>query len=854
MSGGRRRRSRHRRRVSGARRASSRSARPATDTGRVGRAGPAGEPGDPRGQARAALRGRAARDLAGQAVDVLGSAGRRRPDGPDRAPPDRAADHGEHLDLVAAADGRARHRRTRGAPGDLAVLAPVRRGAAPGPRRRRSPPTGRRGRRLGRRRGHELSRQPDPRPRPDHRTDRPAPLRRDERLPPHRRDHFTSHADPRRRAAHRRRGRRARCGGMVDRRRRADRAGIRSSTAPSSTPARSELVRAMATSGTRVQLALAPAGSGKTTAMRVLAGVWTEAGHDVSGSPPSAAAAAVLAEATGMPSETLAKLDHDLATAARLAARSLRSGRAPWSSSTRPAWPTPSPSTGSSASPPSAARAVRLIGDDQQLAAIGAGGVLRDIATTHGAVRLDEVVRFDDPVEAEASLGLRDGDRSRARVLPRPRPHPHRRQRDRPRRRSSTPGSANSAAGRECLMLAPTRDLVRELNERAHEPPTRGDAAADVQVQLRDGNQASVGDIVLTRRNDRRLGVSGTRLGQERRPLDRHRHPATAASPRATATPACTTVLPAEYVAAHVELGYATTVHAAQGITADVMHGILTGEETRQLLYTMLTRGRAENHLHVITDDLSDDARVHCPASTSNSPPSRSSTASSPATAPRSRRRRLGSRPRRQRRASKTQRRGTPMSVAVRHSAWSLGQTTTRLSNPARSRGSRAFRLRWPSIRDGVRICPRERDSSRTWPARSEAEQMRRCRPGSASTTTSSPRNSARISPCGGPRRASRPTNAPWPVRRRLTIDQRGINGASSASSTAGTTKPSTRGRNGSSRTSAGPMSTRSTSPGNLIGSSGAGSILNACWRGRLPARSRRNSRRRRCPTGFASW
>ena len=47
---------------------------------------------------------------------------------------------------------------------------------------------------------------------------------------------------------------------------------------------------------------------------------------------------------------------------------------------------------------------VRLIGDDQQLAAIGAGGVLRDIATTHGAVRLDEVVRFDDPVEADASL------------------------------------------------------------------------------------------------------------------------------------------------------------------------------------------------------------------------------------------------------------------------------------------------------------------------------------------------------------------------------------------------------------------------------------------------------------------
>jgi hypothetical protein len=61
--------------------------------------------------------------------------------------------------------------------------------------------------------------------------------------------------------------------------------------------------------------------------------------------------------------------------------------------------------------------------------------------------------------------------------------------------------------------------------------------------------------------------------------------------------------LPAEYVATHVELGYATTVHAAQGSTADVMHGIVTGAEDRQLLYTMLTRGRDENHLHLTTDD-----------------------------------------------------------------------------------------------------------------------------------------------------------------------------------------------------------------------------------------------------------
>jgi hypothetical protein len=52
---------------------------------------------------------------------------------------------------------------------------------------------------------------------------------------------------------------------------------------------------------------------------------------------------------------------------------------------------------------------VRLVGDDQQLAAIGAGGVLRDIQASYGAVRLSELDRFTDPAEAAATLALRDG-------------------------------------------------------------------------------------------------------------------------------------------------------------------------------------------------------------------------------------------------------------------------------------------------------------------------------------------------------------------------------------------------------------------------------------------------------------
>ena len=61
-----------------------------------------------------------------------------------------------------------------------------------------------------------------------------------------------------------------------------------------------------------MQLAIAPAGAGKTTAMRALTLAWTQDGGKVIGLAPSAAAAAVLAEQTGIRTDTLAKLTWSL--------------------------------------------------------------------------------------------------------------------------------------------------------------------------------------------------------------------------------------------------------------------------------------------------------------------------------------------------------------------------------------------------------------------------------------------------------------------------------------------------------------------------------------------------------------
>lgn len=67
------------------------------------------------------------------------------------------------------------------------------------------------------------------------------------------------------------------------------------------------LVRAMATSGAKLQLALAPAGTGKTTAMTALTRSWQNAGGHVVGFAPTAAAAAVLRQDILTTTDTLAK-------------------------------------------------------------------------------------------------------------------------------------------------------------------------------------------------------------------------------------------------------------------------------------------------------------------------------------------------------------------------------------------------------------------------------------------------------------------------------------------------------------------------------------------------------------------
>jgi hypothetical protein len=335
---------------------------------------------------------------------------------------------------------------------------------------------------------------------------------------------------------------------------------------------------------------------GKQTAMRALTLAWTQDGGHMLGLAPSAAAAAVLAEQTGIRSDTLAKLTWSLRHgelpdwAAAVGRSTLliidEAGRA----DTITLDTTVQFAIGRGAS-------VRLVGDDQQLAAIGAGGVLRDITHTHGALRLTELHRFSDPAEAAASLALRDGkpealdfylDHGRVHVGD----------------LATTTQDAfaawvsDRASGLDAIMLAPTRRLVAELNRQARDH-CLGSHPAGREVRLADENQASVGDVIITRANDRRLRLAAndwvkngdrwiiTRVSRRGDLIVRHNRSH------------FTTRLPADYVRASTGLGYATTIHGAQGVSADTMHGLATGQESRQQLYTMLTRGRTANRLYL---------------------------------------------------------------------------------------------------------------------------------------------------------------------------------------------------------------------------------------------------------------
>ena len=351
----------------------------------------------------------------------------------------------------------------------------------------------------------------------------------------------------------------------------------------------------------RLVLVEGPAGTGKTTMLAAAVADLGEQGRAVFGVAPTAKAARVLGHETGMPTDTLAKLLYE----------HTRPDRPP-----RPDWALPRGTTlvvdeagmvGTSTFHTLAQLAdargwrVVLAGDPRQLQAVGRGGMFGELTATGRVHELATVHRFRHGWEAGASLGLRRSDlaaldayEDHGRIIPG--------ELEYQTTRIATSWTHHTAAGRTVAVTASINEHVDTLNAAIQAARLERGDLHGTGVAIAGGERAHVGEIVVTRRNDRTLT---TTTGGTVRNRDRWTVTSTHPDGSLTVTPNQghgTIRLPVDYVREHVRLGYAATEHGNQGVTTDIAHHLITPATTSRGLYVGATRGRDRNDLHVITD------------------------------------------------------------------------------------------------------------------------------------------------------------------------------------------------------------------------------------------------------------
>lgn len=368
-------------------------------------------------------------------------------------------------------------------------------------------------------------------------------------------------------------------------------------------------LRGIATSGAKVEVLAAPAGTGKSFVVGALAEVWRGQGHRVIGLAPSQVAADRLAE------EGVDSVNID---------RWLRAQRRPERPGEddedeplrlRPGTLVVVDEAGMASTQQllqilqrieAAGGKLLLTGDPMQLGAIGPGGSLADLSDRAITYELVEVRRFSAEWEREASLRLRLGDATVLDEYAR-----HGRILD-----GGTVEQAQVSAqrawladildGKDSLLLVGSNEDAAKVNGALRAALVELGQLGDGLVELpREGTVAGIGDIVQARRNGwEHLGQDGN----QQAPINRSAY--RVLEVRGDGAVVVTAVgadggqritLTPQYVAENLTLAYASTVHAAQGRTVDTAHGVIGVDTPLSSLYVALTRGRDGNTAHVVT-------------------------------------------------------------------------------------------------------------------------------------------------------------------------------------------------------------------------------------------------------------
>jgi len=408
----------------------------------------------------------------------------------------------------------------------------------------------------------------------------------------------------------------------------------------------SAAVQQIATSGRVVDVLVGAAGTGKSTAMRGARQAW-EREHgpgSVVGLAPSAAAAEVLADVVGIATENTAKwlseAGRNMLRSAEIDKLQAELYRASPSLRTRTLLHRARTVTAEverwalrpgqlvivdeasmagtfeldalTAQARDAGAKVLLVGDWAQLSPVSAGGAFHLLATDRDDVpQLQDVRRFRHEWERAASLDLRHGRGDAADTYT-----------DHGRVQGGDRESmldllyeawqVDTRAGRRSLMIASDSQTVLDLNNRARADRVLTGEVRPDGVQTVSGSMVGVGDSVVTRRNQRGLATGrGWVKNGDQWTVVAVRHDGVIDVRRANGSGRAT--LPAAYVREHVELGYATTAHRAQGRTVDTAHAFACATTLREPLYVMATRGRENNRLYVDTMYDPDVATSHQP-------------------------------------------------------------------------------------------------------------------------------------------------------------------------------------------------------------------------------------------------
>jgi AAA domain-containing protein/TrwC relaxase len=247
--------------------------------------------------------------------------------------------------------------------------------------------------------------------------------------------------------------------------------------------------------------------------------------------------------------------------------------------------------------------------DHQQLQAVENGGGASLITRKQGYVQLPEPVRFTEPWERTASLGLREGSVSALADYA-----------EHGRIRAGTAEEILEAAaqayvahrleGKDSLLIARSHELRREACRRVRDDLQHlGLVARDgPAIQIAAGQQATVGDLIVCTNNDHSVDA-----GEGKTLANMHVLRIEAVTPDG---PVVRRLLQADpqtraprwtdqaflfpgYQAA--ELAYAVTEHVAMGRTVAATRTIVAPGDDRQGTYVAATRGTSDNVLMVIT-------------------------------------------------------------------------------------------------------------------------------------------------------------------------------------------------------------------------------------------------------------